>query len=116
MAVVCTAVITKIIINNKLMIQAYKGEFTYSKKVVSDWNNSSIGVYYLWENKHIVYVGSGTGDDGIRGRLLVHLSENAFPRVTAFGYKTCSTTTEALAHEKSEIKRLKPKYNVVHNS
>ena len=94
------------------MIHSYEGTFNYNDGTIRNaWNSSSIGVYYLFEGSEIVYIGSGTGEHGIRGRLLVHLSENSFPYVNSFGYKFIDTVDETLLHEKSEIQRLNPKYN-----
>ena len=94
------------------MISEYKGPFTYSKPNITNWNSNQKGVYYLFNNSNnVVYVGKATGLDGIRGRLLEHLSERKWFDVTDFGYKVISTENEALRHEASEIKRLQPRHN-----
>ena len=98
------------------MINDYQGPFSFTKNNITNWQNTSKGVYYLWEGKEIVYVGSATSTDGIRGRLLSHVNESNFPSVTDFGYKIISTNDEILRHEESEIKRLFPRYNKQHNS
>ena len=94
------------------MIGTYNGKFTYSKPNITNWNSNQKGVYYLFNSlNNVVYVGKATGLDGIRGRLLQHLSERKWFDVSDFGYKVINTETEALRHEASEIKRLQPRYN-----
>lgn len=99
------------------MIQEYKGEYEYKENIISNWKSTSIGVYYCGFKSikgvfSVLYVGRATGDHGIRGRLLEHLQENKWPDVSHFGYCICSTSKEAEDYESSEIKRLKPKYNI----
>ncbi len=99
------------------MIEDYKGPYLYNKEIVSNWESTAIGVYYcgfISSNNvlSVLYVGKGTSDKGIRGRLLQHLDEDKWPDVSHFGYCICSTSTEAELFEASEIKRLKPKYNI----
>lgn len=98
------------------MVQPYKGHYKYNEKVVSDWDSAVIGVYYCGlvsqnGNLSAFYVGKGTGDAGIRGRLLQHLSEDKWTDATHFGYCVCSSVKEAEDFEAAEIKRLQPKYN-----
>jgi len=98
------------------MIQEYKGPYQYDEKTVGDWDSNAIGVYYcgyIGSNNSLIvhYVGKGAGDEGIRGRLLDHLREDYWSDVTHFGYRVCSTATEAENFEADEIKRLQPKYN-----
>ena len=98
------------------MVQPYKGNYQYDKKVITEWDSSAIGVYYCGyvnSNKtlDVLYVGKGVGDNGIRGRLLDHLRDDYWPDVTRFGYRICSTAKEAEDLEATEIKRLNPKYN-----
>lgn len=91
----------------------YNGEYSFNKSIISNWDNSATGVYYLFENTIIVYVGSATSPEGIRGRLLQHVNERNFSTVTKFGYKVINGKDIILAHELSEIKRLQPRYNDV---
>lgn len=98
------------------MIQSFKGPFSFTESIVTDWNSNIIGVYYCGvktaEGKLTVYyVGRAVSDIGIRGRLLQHLSENKWYDVTHFGYEECSTSQEAINHEASEIVKYHPKYN-----
>ena len=98
------------------MTKEYNGPYLYNKETVNGLDSNAIGVYYCGyvnnDNSLIPhYIGKGTGDDGIRGRLLDHLREDNWPDVTHFGYCVCSTITEAENLEADEIKRLKPKYN-----
>ena len=95
------------------MISKYKGPFTYSKQIIEGWNSTVGGVYYcLNSNNHVLYVGKATGEGGIRGRLLQHISETKWSDVVAFGYVEVSTERETLNHEANEIKRCQPKYNI----
>ncbi len=98
------------------MRHSYQGPFTYSDKIIRDWNFSIIGVYYcgykaVSGNLYVLYVGRATGEGGIRERLLQHLNENKWARVTHFGYVACDTAREAEDFEAGEIKRLQPTYN-----
>ncbi|MBU1179728.1 hypothetical protein KJ885_02190 [Patescibacteria group bacterium] len=100
------------------MADEYKGHYTYSKKVIGEWNSDDIGVYYCGfklDNGNLkpLYIGKGIGDGGIRSRLLDHLSEDHWPDVTHFGYRVCDNATEAENFEAEEIDRCKPKYNDV---
>ncbi len=99
------------------MINAYLGPYLYGEKVISNWESNAIGVYYcgylLTNGKlNAMYVGKAIGHEGIRGRLLQHLSKDSWPDVSHFGFCSCTTTKEAEDFESSEIKRLQPKYNV----
>jgi len=103
------------------MVETYKGHYSYSSEVVSNWKSNAIGVYYCGfissnGNLTVLYVGKGASDKGIRGRLLQHLDEDKWPDVAHFGYCTCSTPIEAETFEASEIKRLNPKYNILGKS
>jgi len=98
------------------MVYPYKGHYTYSQDVVSEWDSSAIGVYYCGyvdsDNKlSILYIGRGTGDDGMRGRLLDHLQDDDWPDVSHFGYQVADTIKEVENWEAEEIARYKPKYN-----
>ena len=100
------------------MIQLFKGNYGFNNAIVSGWDSTAIGVYYcgaLNSNGNLVvyYIGRAIGDDGIRGRLLQHLSETKWPDVTHFGYHVCDTQQEALSHEALEIGVYKPKYNKI---
>lgn len=101
------------------MIYKYKGAYSYNENIVSNWESSSIGVYYcgyLNNNNNLVplYIGVGTGKDGIRDRLLDHLREEHWSDVTHFGFCICSTAEEAENYEKDEIHKFNPKYNTLH--
>ena len=92
----------------------YKGKYNFKKDVITNWDSSDTGVYYLWQESKVVYVGSAVSEDGIRGRLLQHINDNKFPyNVKEFGYKVINGKNAVLAHELSEIKRLQPRYNIV---
>lgn len=98
------------------MIHPYKGNYSYKKKVIEDWNNSQKGVYYCGvtlQNGNLspLYIGKAVNEDGIRGRLLQHFNQDNWPDVTHFGYCVCDTTSEADNLESSEIAKFKPKYN-----
>ena len=98
------------------MIHEFNGPYTYSKKIIEEWNSNAIGVYYCGlksDNGGLkpLYIGKGTGEGGIRSRLLDHLSKNYWPDVTHFGYQICDTSDEAKNFEAEEIAKYKPKYN-----
>ncbi len=98
------------------MIYRYKGHFLYNQKVISDWNNSQIGVYYcgfIAQDGTLtpLYIGKAVGKEGIRGRLLQHLIDENWPGVTHFGYCVCDTDQETTDFELAEIAKHKPKYN-----
>lgn len=100
------------------MIYPFKGPFLYDDDVVRDWNNDSIGVYYVGKKNEagalvIFYVGRAIADGGMRARLLQHLSESKWYDATHFGYHVCSSSQEAIDWEKEEIARYNPKYNIV---
>lgn len=100
------------------MVNQYQGHFNYDKDVISKWNSTALGVYYcgyitdkggLWP----LYIGKGTGNEGIRIRLLSHLANDDWPDATHFGYHLCTTSAEAENWESEEIARYKPKYNKI---
>lgn len=97
------------------MVHAYQGDYSYNEDIVGNWNSTAIGVYYCGSlttaglRPH--YIGIGTGDAGIRGRLLDHLREDYWADVTHFGYHQCDTAEEAKGWEAQEILRYRPKYN-----
>ncbi|TAK05679.1 hypothetical protein EPO33_00835 [Patescibacteria group bacterium] len=100
------------------MIYDFKGPYTFSEKVISDWDSDSIGVYYCgYKNADgklaICYIGRAVAEGGMRGRLLEHLGEDKWSDVTHFGFHRCDTATEAKNHEIAEIVLYKPKYNTV---
>ncbi|KKP42224.1 MAG: hypothetical protein UR31_C0017G0003 [Parcubacteria group bacterium GW2011_GWA2_33_14] len=102
--------------NLTTMRNSYEGHYSYDKDVVGNWNATAMGVYYCGyidgNNLIVHYVGRATSDEGIRGRLLQHLSEDKWQDVSHFGYSVCTTSREAEDFEASEILRLKPKYNM----
>lgn len=94
----------------------YNGHYNYDHATVSGWQYNLTGVYYCGEiasNGNLIahYVGKGTGDGGIKGRLLDHLGQDRWPDVKYFGYIVCSSAQEAVNLEAAEIKRCQPKYN-----
>lgn len=98
------------------MAQPYNGQHSYDKAVVTGWNSTAIGIYYcgyLNQTGQLVpcYIGKGTGQDGIRGRLLDHLNQDHWPDVTHFGFILCNNAQEAEGLERTEIGRHRPKYN-----
>ena len=98
------------------MIYSYKGHYSYSDSIIRDWDSTDIGVYYCGyintnDKLTILYIGKGTGEDGIRGRLLDHLRSDVWPNITHFGYHICDTKLEATEWEKKEIEKYKPSYN-----
>lgn len=101
------------------MIYSFRGPFLYSKAIIESLDSNIIGVYYCGtktdDNKltAISYIGKGTGDGGIRSRLLDHFNNDNWSDVTHFGYEKCDTAKEAEDHEADEIKRYQPKHNVL---
>ena len=98
------------------MVHPYEGHYTYNENVVKNWKSTAIGIYYCGflttENKlHPLYIGIGTGDEGIKGRLLDHIRDDNWPDVTHFDYQICDTIKEAENWEIEEIQRYQPKYN-----
>lgn len=99
------------------MIHEFKGPFSYSEAVIKGWNSSAIGVYYCGalgaDNKFraFYYIGKGTGEGGMRSRLIDHLSQDSWPDVTHFGYHVCDRADEAESYEAEEIAKYKPRYN-----
>ena len=101
------------------MIYSFKGPYAYTDTVLEPWNSDAIGVYYCGfmtsDGKlSILYIGKGTGDGGMRKRLLDHLREDYWPDTTHFGFHQCDTIAESESHEIAEIKIYKPKYNIHH--
>jgi len=101
-------------------MKPFKGPYTYSKKIVEEWDSSSIGVYYIGtktpENQlRIFYIGKAVSEGGVRKRLLEHLSENKWNDATHFGYHffEANDIKEIEEFEKTEITKYKPKYNTV---
>jgi excinuclease UvrABC nuclease subunit len=98
------------------MIYNFQGNYLFDQKTVSGWNSSAIGIYYCGyqnQKRELVpfYIGRAVSNDGIRGRLLQHLSENKWLDVSVFGYTQCTTPQEALNLEEQEIVKFQPKYN-----
>jgi len=103
------------------MVHSFNGLYTYSNATIDSWNNTRIGVYYIGilnpNNRSSLfpyYIGKGTSDKGMRGRLLDHLNNNDYPDATHFGYCACDTVAEADNYEVTEIHRYRPKYNTQH--
>lgn len=98
------------------MIHEFKYPYPYSESVIKNWNSTAIGVYYCGtiaaDNRLILlYIGKGTGEGGMRSRLLDHLSQDYWPEVTHFGYHECDSAKEAEAYESQEIAKYKPRHN-----
>lgn len=69
-------------------------------------------VYYLCHGSEVVYVGQS---ERVLGRMGAHISGKrgkVFDRVL---YRKCSSRAEMYEVEQSEIRRLRPRYNVRHN-
>ncbi len=102
------------------MVHSYQGHYTYDATVIRRWDSTAIGVYYCgYINStdgllYPHYIGKGTGEEGMRGRLLSHLREEYWPDVVHFGLCFCDTAAEADTFEIQEIKRCQPKYNTQH--
>lgn len=100
------------------MIYPFKFPFPYTVETVENWDSVAIGVYYcgIINPQGLLvpfYIGKGTGDKGMRGRLLDHLRDDYWPDVTHFGFHFCDYVHEADSHEAEEISIYKPKYNVI---
>jgi excinuclease UvrABC nuclease subunit len=99
------------------MIYDYVGHFPYSGLSVTLNAIDSLGVYYCGyvnTQGELVpsYIGRAVGDDvSIRSRLRDHLRDDYWPNVTHFGYRVCTTQTEAKDLEATEIRRFQPSYN-----
>lgn len=91
----------------------YNGEYPFNKQIISDWDSNTTGVYYLFENDLITYIGSAIGAGGIRGRLLQHINEYSFPHVNRFGFKEIIGSDLILSYEKAEIQRIQPGRNKI---
>jgi excinuclease UvrABC nuclease subunit len=99
------------------MIGNYVGNYAYNTESVSLLAPSSLGVYYCG-TKNIngltpYYIGRS---ENIQERLQDHLRDDYWPGVTHFGYRTCSTWSEMVELEASEIRRFQPQYNAVGKS
>lgn len=100
------------------MIADFKGPYPYTKAILLDWNDDSNGVYYIGTKTSdgalaVNYVGKGTGEGGMRARLLVHL-DRRWLSATHFGFHRGTTILEIENFEIAEIKRLNPTYNIHH--
>ena len=101
------------------MVYQFQGPYNYHADILGGWDSVAIGVYYCGyinpQNgvMYAHYVGKGTGQGGMKSRLLDHLRENLWSGVTHFGFRACDTVAEADALECSEILRCQPAYNKV---
>ena len=98
------------------MIHSYAGSYPYNKDSISRYASDNFGVYYCgYMNGNTLatmYVGRAAGDGvSIKSRLLNHLSNDYWPKVTHFGFHVCDTKSEAIDLEAREIERLQPPYN-----
>lgn len=105
------------LITRLLMMKVYKGQFPFTRTVLESWDSNENGVYYIGAltaegNLWPYYIGKGTGDGGMKARLLDHLGR--WSDTTHFGYEGGSVVSEIEAHEIAEIKRYSPKYNIQH--
>lgn len=102
------------------MIHPYQGHYNYNNATVGGWGSTATGVYYCGyigqtdKKLYPLYIGKGTGEKGMRDRLLAHLREERWPDVTAFGFCMCDAAKEADEFEIQEIRRCRPKYNIQH--
>ncbi len=98
------------------MIYNYQGHYLYNDEIIGNWNSRAIGVYFcgfLTAQNQLqpVYIGVGTGNGGMRDRLLCHLRDDYWPEATHFGYHLCDNAEEALRWEAEQILAHQPKYN-----
>lgn len=96
------------------MIGPYQGNYLYNSLGIAIAAPGTQGVYYCGcpslNGLIAYYVGRS---ENIRARLQDHLRDDYWPSVTHFGFRTCSTWTETLTLEASEISRLQPQYNII---
>lgn len=96
------------------MIGNYQGNYAYNSGSVSLFAPAVQGVYYcgLKDSNGLTpfYIGRS---ENIQERLQDHLRNDYWPGVTHFGYRTCSTWSEMVELEASEINRYQPRYNTV---
>lgn len=100
------------------MISPFKSHYSYAADTIEGWDSTAIGVYYcgfINASGQLVplYIGKGTGEGGMRSRLLDHLRDHYWPEVTHFGFHFCDYAHEADVHEANEILRYKPRYNKI---
>ena len=100
------------------MIYPFNSPYQYTAYTVEGWNSAVIGVYYcgfLNSNNQLVplYIGKGTGEGGIKSRLIDHLRDDYWPDVTHFGFHVCDYIHEADNYEATEILKYKPRYNKI---
>lgn len=98
------------------MIQSYSGHYLYNKVSITSNAPGTFGVYYCGfingNNLTPLYIGRAAGDGvTIKSRLLDHLSNDRWPNVTHFGFRICTTKTEAIDQEALDIRAFQPPYN-----
>jgi len=72
------------------------------------------GIYFLYKNNKVVYIGKS--DENVMSRICDHFKEGV-KDFDSFSIKKRNVSKAKLDKiESSLIKRLKPKYNIVHNS
>jgi len=101
------------------MIEDYNGHHPFNESTIMQNAPAKHGVYYCGYiadtgNLATHYVGRAMGEGvTIRTRLLDHLRRAGWTDVTNFGFRVCTLDSEVEQLEKTEIKRLNPKYNLV---
>lgn len=87
----------------------------FNKTNISDIPNQS-GIYVATNKKwETLYVGKAWWGR-LQDRLQEHLNEKDIRWIENIQIRTTSSSQEALKIEKSYIKRLNPKLNIIHNS
>jgi len=100
------------------MVYDYSGHYLFTALSIGANAPESMGVYYCGmkdNNGKLVplYIGRAKGEGvTILGRVRNHRNDEKWPDVTHFGYRICTTKTEAEALEATGIKHFQPKYNV----
>lgn len=93
-------------------MENYKGHFLYNEHSIGNNTPNRIGVYYLGVvsvgDLMPYYIGKSTN---LETRIQEHFGAGEWGDVSHFGFHLCSTETEALEWEASEIKKFQPKYN-----
>jgi excinuclease UvrABC nuclease subunit len=95
----------------------YNGHKNYTAENINNLNPQIKGVYYLGyidtSNKlQPLYIGKGTGKEGIRNRITTHYNERKWSGITHFGFEIINNDNEALNRESLQINYFKPKYNI----
>lgn len=100
------------------MVHDYSGHYPFNPFSIGAYAPESMGVYYCGYQDNSgdlipLYIGRAKGEDvTIRGRVGSHRRDGKWTDVTHFGFRICTTKTEAEELEVAEISRFQPKYNV----